>query len=457
MSGAADSLILAPGVRRLRPDDHFMILSETGASPMHVGALVLLDVPEGEHETVLRRIMRQFADRLPATPLQVRLHEAPDGYDSDVWADIARADLAALVAIEPHAGAWSDAALHAAVARLNMQRLDLSGPPFAVHLFERLADGGSAFYFKMHHSVADGIGFQTILGLLSDAAPPATARFADARLPEPEKWCQRAETRFAAEETLRAAQSRGRRQALAAIEALDESRAATPQLKMSGPTSGARLYATASLPLARVKAAGKALGATVNDIFLALASSALRTYLLAIDDLPETPLVVNSARSYRRDEHGPFGNRIVALHPHLATHIAEPLARLRAIQASMASEMARTGHDEALLDAAEKPFGARDRRAAFAERMAGGKRLLPGNLTLSNVPGPAEARSYAGFRQRHNYPVPIIGSGRFLNITARRSGDNLDIGIIADAAKIADPGRIAALLMTALDELETLA
>src|SRR3546814_5434126 len=67
-------------------------------------------------------------------------------------------------------------------------------------LFERLAGGGSALYLKMHHSVADGIGFQTILGLLSDAASPATARFVDARLPEPEKWRQRAEARFAAEE-----------------------------------------------------------------------------------------------------------------------------------------------------------------------------------------------------------------------------------------------------------------
>jgi hypothetical protein len=89
--------------------------------------------------------------------------------------------------------------------------------------------------------------------------------------------------------------------------------------------------------------------------------------------------------------------------------------------------------------------------------MARGKRLIPGNVTLSNVPGPSEMRSYAGFRQRHNYPVPIIGSGRFLNITSRRSGDNLDMGVIADAEKIVDVGRIATLFIAALDELETFA
>lgn len=453
----SDPLILAPGVRRLRPDDHFMILSETDASPMHVGALILLDVPADRQDDLAAAIRRQFADRLPATPLLVRLHEAPDGYDADVWADIARADLDALVAVEPHDGKWSEAELYDAVAALNMRRLDLSGPPFAAHLFERLADGGSAIYLKMHHSIADGIGFQTVLGLLSDAAPPATARFADARLPEPEKWHAKAEARFAAEVELRAAQSARRKQALAALEAHKDDREPTPQLKMSGPTSDRRRYATISLPLARIKAVGKALDATVNDIFLTLAGTALRHYLSDIGDLPDTPLVINSARSYRRDEHGAFGNRIVALHPHLATHLAEPVERLRAIQASMAAEMQRTAHDEALLDAAEKPYGARDRRAAFAERMADGKRLLPGNLTLSNVPGPAEARSYAGFRQLHNYPVPIIGSGRFLNITSRRSGGNLDMGVIVDAEKVADAGRIAALFTAALDELESIA
>ncbi len=417
----------------------------------------MLDVPPDRQSEFARDIRRQFADRLPATPLLVRLHQAPDGYDSDVWADIARADLESLVAVEPHGAAWSTDELYAAVAALNMRRLDLSGPPFAAHLFERLADGGSAIYLKMHHSVADGIGFQTVLGLLSDAAPAATARFADARLPEPEKWEEKAAARFAAEEALRAEQSARRTQALAALDAFKDERSPTPQLKLSGPTSDLRRYATISVPLARVKAVGKALDATVNDIFLTLASSALRNYLLEIDDLPQDPLVVNSARSYRCAEHGGFGNRIVALHPHLATQLADPIDRLRAIQASMAAEMRRTPYDEALLDATEKPYGARDRRAAFAERMAGGKRLLPGNLTLSNVPGPAEARSYAGYRQRYNYPVPIIGSGRFLNITSRRSGDNLDMGVIADAAKIPDAGRIAALFIAALDELETLA
>lgn len=446
-----DRLELVPGVRRLRPDDHFMVLTETDASPMHVGALLLIEVPAAEKPGLLERLRRHFAERLPATPLLARLMTAPEGYDSDVWVDLTAADMSAHVVRET-APTPDLTALYAAVALLNLRRLDLSHPPFMAHVFDGLPDDRAAIYLKMHHAVADGIGFQEVLRRLSDEAPPAPSRASDAHLPDPVTWRALAEARFAAEEGARAEQLAVRKAALAALEAHKRERAETPQLKLSGPTSARRSYTTLSLRVAEFKQTAKALGATINDLFLACAAAALREYLIEIDDLPASPLVVNSARSYRRPEHGPFGNRIVAQHPHLATHLAEPMARLRAIQAAMVAEMSRTLHDEALLGALEKPFGARDRRRMFAERTASGGRVLPGNVTLSNVPGPAGERRIAGYRQLGNYPVPIIGSGRFLNITSRRSGDTLDMGVIADAEKIADVTRIAALFLTAAQD-----
>lgn len=439
MNGVANPLELVPGVRRLRPDDHFMVLTETDASPMHVGALVLLDVPDAERAGLASVLRRQLAARLPATPLLARLIDAPEGYDSPVWADVAGADLDRHVVEEP------DDDLFAAVARLNLERLRLSCPPFMVHVFP----AAGAFYFKMHHAVADGIGFQEVLRRLSDDGGEAEPRAGDAEVPDERAWRALSERRFAAEAGAREAQSVARKQALAALETFKGQRPETPHLGLSGPTSARRSYATITLPVESFKSVARALEATVNDLFLACASAALREYLLEKGDLPGGPLVVNSARSYRRPEHGPFGNRIVALHPHLATNLADPLDRLRAIQASMAAEMSRTVHDEALLDALEKPYGARDRQALFANRTAAGGRVLPGNITLSNVPGPASSRSWAGYRQIHNFPVPIIGSGRFLNITSRRSGTNLDMGVMADAEKVPDVTRVAELFVTA--------
>lgn len=419
-----------------------MVLSETDASPMHVGALLVLEVPAGEKSGLADAFRRQLAERLPGTPLLATLVEAPESFDSDVWADVAQADLTEHVVADDLPLA-DDAALHAAVAMRNMERLDLTRPPLSAIVFTAMPGDRAAIYFKMHHSVADGIGFQEVLRRLSDDAPPQPPRAQDAVLPTGSLWRAMAETRFAREEPQRAAQSVTRKAALASLEALGERRAATPQLRLSGVTSARRAYATLTVPLARFKTAAKRLDATINDLFLACAGQALRGHLVELDDLPAEPLVVNSARSYRRPEHDAFGNRIVALHPHLATHLHDPIERLRAIQASMATEMHRTPHDEALLDALEKPYGARDRRAAFAQRTIAGARVLPGNLTLSNVPGPAGERRFMGYRQLHNFPVPIIGSGRFLNITSRRSGDNLDMGVIVDAGKLADAAQIA--------------
>lgn len=443
------------GLTRLRPDDHFMILAETDASPMHVGALLLFDAVPPDF---LGAIRRQFAERLPATPLLVSLVEAPEGYDSDVWADRATCDFDYHVAqvtmpLDP-------AGLRADVARRSMERLDLARAPFRAFVYDGLPSGG-AVYLKVHHALTDGIGFQDILRRLSDAAPPVPPRLVDAVLPDAATWREIADARFAALDPVAAAHAAQRRAALAALDALKRdpasARARTPTLAMSGPTSSQRALATLSVPLALIKALGQAYGGTINDMFLAICATAIRETLIAVGDLPDTPIVVNSARSYRNGEHAPFGNRIVALHPHLATHLPDPVERLRAIQASMLRERARTHLDEAMLGAPERPFGPRDRRAKFADRSETGARLLPGNVTLSNVPGPAEPLRFAGLTLAANYPVPIIGSGRFLNVTSRRSGAMLDMGVMSDASRLPDAQAIADRLVAALALYESLA
>src|SRR5690606_12979838 len=137
------------------------ILSETDASPMHVGALLLLDLQNRDSSHFIEDMRRQFVERLPATPLLCRLVQAPDGYDSDVWADLAECDM------EYHVTRIStplnDRALHEKVAQLSTERLDLDHSPFRAFAFDGLGEDRAALYLKMHHSVADGIGFQTVL------------------------------------------------------------------------------------------------------------------------------------------------------------------------------------------------------------------------------------------------------------------------------------------------------
>lgn len=455
----APDLELVPGVRRLRPDDHFFVIAETDASPMHVGALLVLDVPASERGSLLADMRRQFSERLPATPLLCRLAEAPEGFDASVWVALADCDLDYHV-VQGRLQGEGEGALLDFVARCSMERLELSRPPFRAYVLDP-PNGPAAVYLTMHHSVGDGLAFQRVLALLSDSQPPVAARAGDAVLPDATAWRELSDAGFAdASAAIEGFKTR-RRAARAELEILKadpaEQRSRTPLLRLSGPTTTSRDFATASLSLAEVKQVAKSLHVTLNDLFLALVSTSLRDYLISIDDLPDAPLVINSARSYRRPEHGDFGNRIVAMNPHIATSEPDPLARLRAIQAEMAREARRAPFDQAQMNAPEQPFGVRDRRARVTGALGQGATILPGNITISNVPGPEGRLVFAGNPVTGNFPAPIIGSGRFLNITSRRHADRLDLGIMTDAEKIPSAAPIAEGLQRALGAYAALA
>ena len=59
-----------------------------------------------------------------------------------------------------------------------------------------------------------------------------------------------------------------------------------------------------------------------------------------------------------------------------------------------------------------------------------------------------------GVSQGNNLPGPISGSGRFFDITSRRSGANLDMGVISDAPKIPDVAPIAGRFGAAFERYE---
>lgn len=447
-------------MQRLRPDDQFMLLMDSEVTPMQIGALIILDVPPAERPAVFEKLRSHFLGRLPRTPLLRVLRHCPALYDSPVWLNAPPSDAESHIVRGPGGDSMDDRALRAFAARFSVERLDLSRPPFLIAILDNLAGGGAAVLIKVHHALTDGVGFQTILGLLSDeadASPESSGAARRERSPAAPLWLAWSALRLARARPARLRAAKHRAEAAAALKQFQvvHPRTPTPVLKLSGPISAQRAYATISLDLDRLRAMARALCGTINDMFLAIAAGAVRAYLQEIGDLPDMPLVANSARSIRRPEHGAFGNRIVALHPALATHLADPLERLRAIQAAMALEKRRTHLDEALLDQPETPFGPRDRRRKFAQRPRG-EAVLPGNITLSNVPGPAGPRFFAGLRQTANFPTPLLGSGRFLNITARRNGDRLDLGIMTDPARIGDIGRLVTLLHASFGEYAAL-
>ena len=459
-------------MRRLRPDDDYMIRLETENTPQHIGALQHYDC-SGLDGSFFDAVAAHFARRLPATPLLCRRRQAPLGYDADVWLDLAECDLSHHVQRVPTASPMSPEEVRAFIQAKVVERIDLTGPPFMVYVFDRLShgvegpgaakepDSVGAIYLKVHHCVADGVGFQNIVSLLTDPTPdPAydvSPRTADERAPTAALWMARSAARFRREARLKQAQSAQRSAARAAYRAFRadpaNKRAPTPELQLAQKTGQQRRYLPLSLPLDRVRAAGKRLGGSVNDAFLACAAGALRRYLIDVNDLPDQPLVAVAARSYRKPEHGLFGNRIITLNPSIHVQLADPVERFKAIQRSAAIEVERARLTEPLISEFDTPFGARKRYADYARRTAGGQAVIAGNITLSNVPGPAEPVHLAGARMLTNYPTPILGSGRFLNITLRRYCGHLDLGIMTDPEQLGDVDVLGQYLAEALDEL----
>ena len=158
-----------------------------------------------------------------------------------------------------------------------------------------------------------------------------------------------------------------------------------------------------------VKDVKNALGATVNDVVMAVCAGGLRTWLDEHDALPDGPLVAMVPVSIRTgeeeralDEPG-VGDLRLAARPTSPTRSSGCARSTRPW--SDAKQLFDAVPAETLTDFAQFPPP-----AVFAQAMRTATRLTgrfgtPVNLVISNVPGPREPLYAAGSKLLHYYPV----------------------------------------------------
>ncbi len=457
---------------RLSGLDASFLYMETPTLHMHVAMAAVFDpstVPGGYS---FRRVRQLINDRIPLAPVfQRRLVEVPMRLGHPVWVDDPEFDIdnhlrrAAL----PSPGGMRE--LGDFAADVISRQLHRDRPLWEMWIVEGLEDGKIALVVKMHHSTIDGVSGAELLGVLFDLEPDPpdthaqTARQLDSRIPSGLELVSQAMVaglvapfeigRMMLRTTRSIFSVRRIRQGLTAKAALPLT---APRTSINVAVHARRRVAFAAASLADAKALKNKMGTTVNDVVLAMCAGALRTYLLAGDELPDISLVSVVPVSVTPDVAELKGsNKVSAMFVQLPCHIEDPLERLQLIHEGTkgAKEEHKALGATTLQNWAEH---ATPNVFAAAARLYTGMKLADrhrpvANLVVSNVPGPDFPLYLSGSQMLGMFPLGPVMDGMGLNITIMSNLGVLYWGLASDARAVPRLWDVAAAIPHALTEL----
>jgi WS/DGAT/MGAT family acyltransferase len=460
-------------MQRLTGLDASFLYLETPSSHMHVAGLMILDASSVEGGITLEDVKAVYGERLHlAPPFRRRLVEVPFGLHHPLWVEDPDFDLDYHIRATALPSPGTPEQLSTLVGRLAALPLDRTRPLWEVWVIEGLEDGNIAVLSKVHHAAIDGASGNELTVALLDLTPEierheCTEEWVPDRIPNDIELLSYAASSLARQpvrvakamkKTAGAAMAVRRRNREVPNLAPPPSPFSAPRTSFNTAITPRRSFAFTSVSLPTVKAVKNAVGATVNDVVLALCAGALRRYLDDHDEHPDGPLVAMVPVSVRSDdEKDAMGNRVSSTFTSLATDVDDPVERLEVIHACMAEvkvQQQAIGADT-LGDWAEFAAPALAGRAArlySRTRMADRHRPLF-NVTISNVPGPAFPLYSIGARMVSNFPVGPIMDGGGLNMTVMSYLDQLDFGLQACPDVLPDVWSLAEGLQQALDEL----
>src|ERR687889_1045288 len=159
-------------VERLsRLDASFLYLEEPG-TPMHVGGVLILDMPPGGLDALAALVEA----RLSLVPrYRQRVKEVPGHLANPVWVDDPEFDVAYHVRRSALPRPGTEQQLFALVSRVTSQPLDRDRPLWEIYLVEGLTGNRVAVVTKTHPALVDGLSAIDIGQVLLDIAPDAPA------------------------------------------------------------------------------------------------------------------------------------------------------------------------------------------------------------------------------------------------------------------------------------------
>ncbi|MBW3661795.1 MAG: wax ester/triacylglycerol synthase family O-acyltransferase [Actinobacteria bacterium] len=447
------------------------LLIEERERPMHVGGLMLFQLPDDAPPDLVRRVVRSAREHDEVRPPFDHKLARPYGLaglyhwvEDEVELDYHFRHLAL-----PEPGRIRE--LLSLVSVLHANLLDRHRPLWEMYLFENIEGGRVGVYTKIHHAMLDGVA--AIRQVLASFTPDADSR----DLPPPWATPVGGQTTAGAMDggwsPLGQAASLVRQVTDGITSTVTVARAITEQLvraqrdaaevapfqappsMLNAKLTPARRFVAQSYDLERIRGVSKTLGATINDVVMAMCAGALRRYLATHDALPDKPLIALVPVSFRRDDSA-SGNAISLVPANLATHIEDPEARLDLIRSSMDRAKARL-RDMSPTELIE--YGLLMTAPILIGQLTGlAGRIRPTyNLVISNVPGPDQPLYWNGVPMTGMYPLSLLTDGQAINITQTSYAGSMEFGVTADRRALPSIQRLIDHLEEALVELEAVA
>ncbi len=435
-------------MERLSGLDASFLYLETPAQMMHVCGIVVLDpetIPGGYNFNAFKAELHARVSAIPS--FRRKLRTVPMKLDHPVWVNDDDFDIDRHVHRMALPAPGDEEELTQIAGHLAGIPLDRTRPLWEMYVIEGLSNGKVAVFSKMHHASVDGVSGSSMLSVLCSLEPDGGSL---APVDPDDLGRSPSELELAGRGLLSMARKPLDVARLLAPSAqlvtrtVGRAREGTamaapltaPRTSFNGTITGHRSVALADMSLDDIKAIKNATGTTVNDVVLAVAGGALRSYLLERDELPDSSLLATvpvSVREMSSKEGG--SNKVSALFTKLGTDEADPIKRLRVMSGS--NKNAKEHHKAIDADTLQEwaEFAA-PRTFGLAVRVYSGLRLaekhpVVHNLVISNVPGPPVPLYFMGAKIDALYPLGPVFHGAGLNITVMSNNGSVHVGLIA--------------------------
>lgn len=461
-------------MRRLDGASAFMIYNETPGNYQHTLKIAILDWKNSSEEYDYDRLVKNLITGTEKFPmLKWKLARVPFGLNHPVWIQDIDFSIAHHIRRIACPGNKDKAAFSELVSELYSQPLDLSRPLWQIWVVEDLPGGQVGVVTLLHHAYADGAGASMLMqGLMDPSEVPGQTSdelgVNSIKNPNPVTLLLKGliDLPVIFAKYLPKLIKASRRQKKLVDEYAESGKPIPPDPKFAPDSrfntipSHGRTFSFDSYDLPEFKAVSKHFGVTINDLFVAVVSSAARQFLLDRQEDPQEPLVAVIPINARTEEQKKevLGNHLDTSRIFAPVHEADPIKRL---ELAAASAQTMKEHHQAiggttLMLAMNLLPPLITTLNNIALRRAKGQLKLLGNLVISNVRGPTKPMTMTDGEVVQWLSIGQNNSGVGLNVTAWSYVDKFSMCLMSDRTVVQDGTEFMGYLRRAYDEYKAL-